>query len=186
MSCKPIKDDKNNPKITKRVYELSLLGLGDRELAIAFGIDPTMIEYWKQHRPGFREAILQGKQEADGKVAESLYKKAVGYTKPYEQVFLYKGEKVTAETTKYYPPDTAAAIFWLKNRTRHLPNPWSDVTKHEITGKDGIPLSKTNQLDLSDFTTEELAMMARMSIKLKVGEDDKPKARNYKNGKVPK
>ena len=185
MSIK-LKDEKNNLKIAKRVYELSLLGLGDKELAIAFDKDQTTIDYWKKHRPGFREAIVQGKQEADGKVAKSLYKKATGYTHPDEQIFLYKGEVIKVDTTKYYPPDTAAAIFWLKNRSRHLPNPLSDVTKHEITGKDGMPLSKTNQLDLSDFTDEELAMMARMSIKLKAVEEDKPKTRNYKNGKVPK
>jgi hypothetical protein len=185
MSIK-LKDEKNNLKIAKRVYELSLLGLGDRELAIAFGKDVTTIDYWKKMRPGFRVAISQGKQEADGKVAKSLYKKATGYTQPDEQIFLYKGEVIKAATIKYYPPDTAAAIFWLKNRSRHLPNPWSDVTKHEITGKDGMPLSKTNQLDLADFTEEELAMMARMSIKLKGKEEDTSKARNYKNGKVPK
>jgi hypothetical protein len=38
---------------------------------------------------------------------------------------------------KFYPPDTTACIFWLKNRQREQ---WRDVQRHEVTGKDGAPL----------------------------------------------
>lgn len=180
MGCIPLKKDKNNEIICKRAKKLCLLGLGDKELAKAFGVDVTTIEYWKKERPGFKEALRAGKQEADTKVVNALYEKAVGYSHKETKVFLFQGDIITQEIDKIYPPDTTACLFWLKNRTRHLIDPWSDVTKHEITGKDGMPLSKTNQLDLSDFTDAELEMMERMSVKIKNNSNEETgnKARN--------
>jgi len=185
----PLEKDKNNSKYIKRVYQLSLLGLTDREIAIAFGINQTTLDYWKANRPGFHDALIKGKQEADSNVAKSLYQRAVGYKHNETKVFIHQGEIITEDVMKHYPPDTSAAIFWLKNRTRHLPNPWSDVTKHEVTGKDGVPLSKSNKIDYSDFTDEELEMMARMSIKIKkqeAEETDESKARNKSPRPKPK
>jgi hypothetical protein len=38
------------------------------------------------------------------------------------------GEIVMTPTVKRYPPDTAAAIFWLKNRQRAK---WRDKIEHD-------------------------------------------------------
>ena len=48
---------------------------------------------------------------------------ATGYWHPEEKVFCRNGQIIRVKTIKYYPPDTAACIFWLKNRR---PNLWSD------------------------------------------------------------
>ncbi|WP_406840826.1 helix-turn-helix domain-containing protein [Lactococcus lactis] len=45
---------------------------------------------------------------------------------------------VISEVDKEIPPDTIAALFWLKNRK---PNEWRDKRETEITGKDGNDLS---------------------------------------------
>ena len=31
-------------------------------------------------------------------------------------MFCYEGQVIVEPTIKHYPPDTTAAIFWLKNR----------------------------------------------------------------------
>ncbi|MCO6427132.1 hypothetical protein [Nitrosomonas communis] len=69
------------------------------------------------------ESINKGKLEADSKVAESLYKRATGYSHPDTHVSNYQGEITLTEITKHYPPDTAAAFIWLKNRQ---PSKWKD------------------------------------------------------------
>jgi hypothetical protein len=43
-----------------------------------------------------------------------------------------------AEYTEHYPPDTAAGIFWLTNRQKHL---WKQRQSNELTGVDGQPLT---------------------------------------------
>ena len=40
------------------------------------------------------------------------------------------------------PPDTTAAIFWLKNRRS---DEWRDKQEQEISGKDGAPIQVTFQ-----------------------------------------
>ncbi|EFB1429709.1 terminase, partial [Escherichia coli] len=47
---------------------------------------------------------------------------------------------------KYYPPDTTAAIFWLKNRQK---DKWRDKVDHELTGKDGGAI----QIETSPMST---------------------------------
>ena len=70
------------------------------------------------------ESLKRGKEVVDIEVENALYKKAVGYEvteiKKEQNEF---GEKKIVETTKHIQPDTAAAIFWLKNRR---PDKWKD------------------------------------------------------------
>lgn len=47
------------------------------------------------------------------------------------------GEIVVTPTIKHYPPDTAAATLWLKNRQ---PNVWRDKVETALTGPDGGPI----------------------------------------------
>jgi hypothetical protein len=59
-------------------------------------------------------------------VEASLYRRAIGYTVSEEKMFYNsKGGYVhKEESVKHYPPDTTAAIFWLKNRN---PKMWRDA-----------------------------------------------------------
>ncbi len=50
----------------------------------------------------------------------------MGYSHPAVHVSNYQGDITLTPITKHYPPDTVAAIFWLKNRQ---PAKWRD-TKH--------------------------------------------------------
>lgn len=112
-----------------------LLGATDADLADFFEVKEQTINNWKNSHPEFFESIKEGKAKADANVGVRLYERAMGYSHDEEKIFCHQGEVTRAETVKHYPPDTAACIFWLKNRQR---DKWRD--RHEITGEDGGPL----------------------------------------------
>lgn len=105
-------------------------GLTEFEIASFFGIDRTQLWRWKDHDDGFRAALEQGAEQANGRVEASLYHRAVGYSFKSEKVFQYEGQIVRAPITEHVPPDVTAAIFWLKNRNR---DKWQDVNKIDMT-----------------------------------------------------
>lgn len=155
-------------KLEERAYRLCLLGLTDEDLALAFGINDATLGFWKQDNPALLKAIQQGRKEADGKVAQSLYHKALGYSHPDVHIAVCDGRVVKTPITKYYPPDTTACIFWLKNRQREN---WRDVYRMEQTGANGGPIKHEMTINLSDFSDQELEMMEKMGLKL--SPDDK-------------
>ena len=57
--------------------KLCLLGAIDRDLARIFEVSVRTISNWKRQHPEFAAALKSGKAEADGAVAEALYRKAV-------------------------------------------------------------------------------------------------------------
>lgn len=126
-----------NPEMAEQAKKLCLLGATDAELADFFEVSETTINNWKNQYPEFLESIKRGKAAADSKVAESLYHRAIGYCHPEEKIFCQEGEIIRADTVKQYPPDTVAAIFWLKNRASAK---WKDKVQAEVTGEGGGPL----------------------------------------------
>ncbi len=108
-----------------------LLGATDKQLADYFEVSEKTINTWKAKHPEFLQSIKEGKEFADAKVAESLYKRALGYTHPEEKIFCSEGQIVTHETEKHYPPDTGAAMAWLKNRQK---DKWRDKQEVELGG----------------------------------------------------
>ena len=114
----------------EQVYKLCLLGATDKELATFFNICNATIENWKQTEPEFLVSLKKGKEEADSKVVKKLLERATGYEHKEDKFFVIDGEVVTQKTTKHYPPDTTALIFWLKNRR---PKNWRDKTEQKVT-----------------------------------------------------
>jgi len=117
-----------------KAEKLAEQGLIDTQIAKKLHISVgTYYEYQNEY-PEFSEAIKRGKAESDQEVVDSLRKKAVGFE--YTEVATEakvddKGvEIITSKKTtkKYYPPDTGATAFWLKNRQ---PNEWRDVRQIE-------------------------------------------------------
>lgn len=107
----------------EQAYKLCLLGSTDAELADFFNVTEQTVNNWKTAHPEFFESIRKGKEIADAEVADSLYQRAKGYSHPEDKIFQYEGAPVVVPTIKHYPPDTAAAIIWLKNRQ---PKKWRD------------------------------------------------------------
>lgn len=113
----------------EQVYKLCLLNATDKQIADYFNVTETTINNWKIKHPKFFESIKDGKVRADTEVAKSLHARAVGYSHPDVHISNYQGEITITDITKHYPPDTAAAFIWLKNRQG-----WTD--KKDIILKD--------------------------------------------------
>jgi transposase-like protein len=109
-------------------------GLTDEQIAEKLGISHNLFYKWKREKDEFREALKKGKEAVDREVENALLKAALGYEYEEETV-TNKGEVVTVR--KYQPPNTTAAIFWLKNRK---PDMWRDKQNIEHTGANGGPI----------------------------------------------
>lgn len=158
-----------NEDIPMRAYKLCLLGLLNKDLATAFGVNDSLIDYWIKNKPEFAAMVRKGRMEADSEIAYSLFKRATGYSHPDVDIKMlpgYKGEPpkiVKTEIVKHYPPDTTAAIFWLKNRTRRNSFSWADVNHIEHSGE--VHIQQT-EINMSEFTTEELKMLKSCGLKV--------------------
>ncbi len=109
--------------------KLCLLGAIDKELADFFDIAESTLNLWKKAHPQFMESIKKGKDLADAVVADSLYNRAKGYVCKDTKFATHEGIITDErEYEKHYPPETTAAIFWLKNRQ---PATWRDVVRSE-------------------------------------------------------
>ncbi|MDE4014421.1 hypothetical protein Q7499_00930 [Glaesserella parasuis] len=64
-------------------------------------------------------------------VANSLYKRALGYEAPDIDIRVIENQIVETPLIKHYPPDPTSAIFWLKNRQ---PDKWRDKQIQEVSG----------------------------------------------------
>src|SRR6516225_10903511 len=120
---------KYRPEFAEQAYRLALLRYTDLEIAEQFEVDPRQIARWKRSRLQFRRSLARGRAEADGKVAVSLHRRAVGFTGP---------------DGRYYPPDVNAASLWLRNRQPRL---WRDKVEHEHSGslEDRVALMPTEE-----------------------------------------
>ena len=114
-------------------------GLSDEQLADKMGICTSTFYAWKNKYPEISEALKEGKDVADRKVENALYKRACGFE--FEEVTTERdeinGKMITKRVTKFYPPDPTSMIFWLKNRK---PDEWRDKRETEVTGSGGGPL----------------------------------------------
>ena len=120
---------KYKPEFAEQAAKLCALGATDAQLADFFCVAVSTISLWKVQHPEFSEAIKVPKAEADERVEQSLYRRALGYEHDEVDIRVVGGEIVKTEIRKVYPPDTAAAIFWLKNRAG-----WRDKVETEVSG----------------------------------------------------
>lgn len=121
----------------KQAKQLAKLGATDRELAQFFEVSEVTLNAWKIQYPKFLKSLKLGKEAADGRVEQSLYHRAMGYSHPEVHVSNFQGQITLTPLVKHYPPDPTACIFWLKNRK---PKEWRDKIDHAVTGKDGGPV----------------------------------------------
>ena len=63
----------------EQAFKLCLLGATDAELGRFFDVDERTINNWKESHPEFLQSLKDGKEQADARVAQSLYRKALGW-----------------------------------------------------------------------------------------------------------
>jgi len=128
---------KYQPEYATQAAKLCALGATDSQLADFFGVSVSTISLWKVEHSEFSEALKMAKEEADAKVEQSLYRRAMGFECDEVDIRVIDKEVIQTPIRKIYPPDTTAAIFWLKNRK---PSQWRETKAIELTGSEGGPI----------------------------------------------
>lgn len=131
-------------------------GLTEVEMAQKLGIGKSTLTRWKQKHPEFRASLKGSREEADLKVVDSLYRRALGYEyEETEMVMANKdGEMKPArvrKVKKHVAPDVTACIFWLKNRQ---PADWRDKVQQEVSGPGGGPIQWVDLVKLAKSDDE--------------------------------
>ena len=119
------------------------MGAIDKALAKALKINVDTLHEWKKVHPEFSDALRRGRDVWDTEnIEKSLSSRALGYEYTEVTERLSDGQmQETQRVTKRIPPDTAAAIFFLKNRNKAR---WQDKVQNEHTGADGKPIQVEN------------------------------------------
>lgn len=117
-------------------------GLTDIQIAENIGINVRTLYLWKKKSIPIFQSLKVGKEVADIEVENALRKKALGFREKEQTVSTRKTveydngkrvreitEPIVTEVERYYPPDTTAQIFWLKNRK---PKQWRDKQEQKV------------------------------------------------------
>lgn len=116
---------KFDPEHIRQARELAKLGATDQQMANFFQVNRDTFHEWRKRHPELAAAVTEGKADADDRVTQSLFARAVGYTHDEEDIRTVSvgggmSEIRKTPTTRHYPPDVVACIFWLKNRRPDL------------------------------------------------------------------
>lgn len=127
------------PANLERIVNWAANGLTIAEMARSMGIGERTLYEWIEKHPQISQAIKEGLALSCEVVENALFRKATGAIVLEDTVEEYKGElrdgkpsngTVTRRTTRrQVPPDTAAMIFYLKNR---MPDRYSDRRTMEV------------------------------------------------------
>ena len=120
-----------DPVSRRQVEAMSAYGIPEADIGRVLAIDPKTL------RKHYREELDTGHVKANAKVAESLYRKAIGDG----------------------PQSVTAAIFWMKTRAG-----WSESLVHHHAMISAVPLTpdewdkahgQQSLIDVTDYDPEE-------------------------------
>jgi hypothetical protein len=132
---------KYKEEFNEQVFEMSLLGLTDTQMSSIIGVSEVTFNAWKHKHPEFLKSLMRGKEDADGKVAKAMYKRALGLT-IIEEALTKDGQIV--QLRKELPPDTPAAKHWLANRQRKL---WANNGESTFNTTEPLIIIRTEGTD---------------------------------------
>lgn len=119
-------------------------GLTNEDIAHNMGISRSTLSDWEKKYSAISDALKCGRECADLRVENQLYRNAIGYEYTEQQAIKVKrvywdgsGRRCEAEDVKvvdvkrHHAGETTAQIFWLKNRR---PDDWRDKIVTESEG----------------------------------------------------
>lgn len=139
-----------------------LLGSTIEQLADALSVCERTIYNWQRDHIEFFHAIKDAGRYADGRVAEALFNRALGYSHPDEEIKVINGEVVRVATIKHYPPDANSMRYWLNNRQPHT---W----KQKVEVQEEISISSFPPVEELDAMYERVLKQAAEKEKLLLG-----------------
>ncbi len=174
------KGNKPGPKTTYReeigekAYMMALYGMTEQEMCGVLGVGENTWRKWKRDHTHLKENLDKGKLPADLKVCTALFKRAIGYeyrdlhwASKRKETYGANGQLLHTETkpvaipyNKHMPPDMKAIQMWLSNRSKGR---WTTMTHHKVEHS-GEVFHRQQQVDLTDFSTEELKILKKYSV----------------------
>lgn len=146
--------DYDDPVFLAEVEGYARDGWDDKQIAENYGLNSNYFTQLKAKFPNLNNAIKRGKAPLDLKVENSLYKRATGLrvktvVKRWQIVDgIESPVEIIQETETELPPDTGAAMAWLKQRK---PEQWNkQPDKHEVSVKGSISPDKWLQDMIED------------------------------------
>lgn len=125
-------------------------GLSDEQIAHNMNVAYSTFRIWKEKFSALSAALKKGKEVVDIEVENALYRKALGFKETVKKPVKVKRvdykdgkrckeyeEVVQAEEEIFVPPDTAAQIFWLKNRKSDV---WRDKPEDNGNKEEAITI----------------------------------------------
>lgn len=161
---------KYKTEFNELAFNYCLMGAVDADLARFFSVAESTINNWKNEHPDFLESIKNGKDQADAKVAASLFGRANGVVLPDTDIrTIYnqetkKHELLKTPIEKHIPGDVTAQIFWLKNRQPQL---WRDSQYIDQTNRNKVAPA---EIDLSQLTEDELETLIELQSKIGISQ----------------
>lgn len=143
-----------NEIIQATILRLIKDGKTEEQIAEIIGVSKTTLTNWKGKHPYFLYAVRESRLVADELVEAALFNRALGYSHPEEKVFQYEGCIVTHEIKKHYPPDTQAAMFWLRNRQ---PDRWKEKTEGDVQVNNNLSFNGLSDEQLDAQIAKRLA-----------------------------
>ncbi len=117
-------------------------GLTKESFAGEIGVTRRTLYYWRDAYPEFAEAMEIG---------------------AVKTLLFY--ERLLASSAEGKAGNVGAIIFGLKNRAAAVEKSlWVDVSRREVTGKDGLALSPPSKIDMSSLTDEQLRAIASIRL----------------------
>jgi hypothetical protein len=124
-----------HPEYCNLARKFCMLGAATEDLAGLFDVHRNTITNWMTEFPAFKAAVREGRDVADANIAERLYQRGMGYERPAVKFFQTADGVERIDYTEHLAPDTAACVFWLRNRRRKH---WREKIEIERTGIDEL------------------------------------------------
>lgn len=141
----------------------------DEEVATALVVSVDTIYRWRDKYPPFCEALKESRQVCHGRLTDSLFDMANGYT--YTEDAVTKDGEIV-QVTKYVPKNPTMGIYLAGNLLG-----LHDVRRHEMTGKGGEAIKI--QADYSQVSDEDARRLIAAAEKL-VDDEEKKQLKDSK------
>lgn len=139
------------PEFIERAAKLYRDGAIDEEVARSFGVALSTLYKWKAEIPEFSEAVKAAREVVTDKVEAALFKRATGCTVPAIHFTSFEGNVTQTPYLEFYPPDTGAALGWLK---ANRPEKYREVTKMEHSGKIAGGSAQVEEMTVEEIEAE--------------------------------